>query len=364
MRLATIEQEQTFSRVAQWLPGPGRYRSRFRICLASQLIFLLLSAAYAQTPDQDDDVIRVETDVTNLPFTANDKNNRFITTLEQSDIRVLEDGVAQQLFTFQRETDRPLSIAFLIDVSQSEERTLPDEKRAARSFIETIIQSKKDQAAIIPFTGSAFLEQGLTRDVFAIYRALERVEVAQPAYLGSGRPLTGITSGPGMKRPPPEGSTAIWEAIALTASEVLAKSPVQRRRAIILLTDGQDTTSRLKASEAINAALDAETIIYAIGIGDSKYEGVDRNVLRGIAERTGGRAFFPKKDVDFKAVFTEIEQELRTQYLIAYSSTNKNRNGAYRQIRIEVTNPALQREQLKLRYRPGYFAKPLQNRER
>lgn len=319
---------------------------------------------FAQTPDQDDDVVRVETDVTNLPFTANDKNNRFITTLEQSDIRVLEDGVPQQLFTYQRETDRPLSIAFLIDVSQSEERTLPQEKRAARSFIETIIQSKKDQAAIIPFTGSAFLEQGLTRDVFALYRALERVEVAQPEYLGSGRPLTGITSRPGTKRPPLEGTTAIWEAIALTSSEVLAKSPVQRRRAIILLTDGRDTTSRVQAIDAVNAALDAETIIYAIGIGDSRYEGVDRDVLRGIAERTGGRAFFPKKDVDLSSVFKEIEQELRTQYLIAYSSTNKNRNGAYRQIRIEVTNPALQKEQLKLRYRPGYFAKPLPNRER
>jgi VWFA-related protein len=313
----------------------------------------------AQNNHQDDDVVRVETDITNLPFTANDKSNRFITTLQQSDIRVLEDGFPQQLFTFQRETDRPLSLAFLIDISQSEERTLPEEKRAARSFIETIIQSKKDQAAIIPFTGSAFLEQGLTRDMFAIYRALEQVEVAQPAYLGSGRPLTGITSGPGMKRPPQEGSTAIWEAIALTSSEVLAKSPVQRRRAIILLTDGQDTTSRVNAIDAVNAALDAETIIYAIGIGDSRYDGVNRNVLRGIAERTGGRAFFPKKDVDLSSVFKEIEQELRTQYLIAYSSTNKNRNGAYRQIQIEVTNPALQKEQLKLRYRPGYFAKPL-----
>ena len=367
MRLATTNQEPVFLGVTRCSPEPGRCRSRFRICLACVTLALLLlstALASAQSPAPDDDVIRVETDVTNLPFTANDKNNRFITTLSQSDIRVLEDGIPQKLFTFQRETDRPLSIAFLIDISQSEERTLPEEKRAARSFIESVIQSRKDQAAIIPFTGSAFLEQGLTRDVFSLYRALESVEVAQPAYLGAGRPLTGITSRPGTKRPPEEGSTAIWEAIALTSSEVLARSPVQRRRAIILLTDGQDTTSRIKTSEAINAALDAETIIYAIGIGDSKYEGVDHNVLREIAERTGGRAFFPKKDVDLSGVFKEIEQELRTQYLIAYSSTNKIRNGAYRQIKIEVTNPALQKEQLKLRYRPGYFAKPLQNRER
>src|SRR5712664_2693478 len=176
-------------------------KSKLRLALIN-LSLLLCSigpSLIAQNNQQDDDIIRVETDVTNLPFTASDKNNRFVTTLQQSDIRVREDGVEQQLFTFQRETDRPLSSAFLIDISQSEERTLPEEKRAARSFIESVIQSKKDQAAIIPFTGSAFLEQGLTRDVFAIYRALERVEVALPGYLGSGRPLSGIASGPGMK---------------------------------------------------------------------------------------------------------------------------------------------------------------------
>src|SRR5882762_6325508 len=95
----------------------------------------------AQTPADQDDVIRTETDLTNLLFTATDKNRRFITTLRQEDIRVLEDGVPQQLFTFQRETDRPLAVALLIDISASEERTLPEEKRAARSFIETVIQS-------------------------------------------------------------------------------------------------------------------------------------------------------------------------------------------------------------------------------
>jgi Ca-activated chloride channel family protein len=358
------------------------------------------SNVFAQSPsDQDDEVIRVETDLTNLFFTATNKQKGFVTTLREEDVRLTEDGVPQKILTFQRETNRPLSIAFLIDVSASEERTLPQEKAAARAFIETIIQSSKDQAAIIPFTGSAFLEQGLTRDVFSIYRALERVEVALPAYLGSGRPLSGIASGPGMKATPPEGSTAIWDAIALTSSEVLARNsdpkmtendrpgrgpgpsrtdqislsvgaagaaqfPNQRRRAIILLTDGQDTTSRLLRSEAVNRALEAETVIYAIGIGDSKYEGVDRDALNAVASGTGGRAFFPKRETDLQNAFAEIEQELRSQYLIAYSSTNKNRDGSYRQMRIDITNPDLQKEQLKLRHRPGYFAKPLQNRER
>ena len=328
--------------------------------LLTLVLFLVLfpSTALAQDPDE---VIRVETDVTNLPFTATDKQRRFITDLRQEDIRVVEDGTPQQVFTFQHETDRPLSIAFLIDVSASEERSLPQEKAAARSFIESIIQSSKDQAAIIPFTGSAFLEQPLTRDMLSIYRALGSVEVAMPSYLGSGRPISGIVSGPGMKAPPREGSTAIWDAIAVTASEVLTKTQGQRRRAIILLTDGQDTTSRLLSREAIDKSLEAETTIYAIGIGDGKYGGIDRNVLRTVAERTGGRAFFPKKEDDLKTAFGEIEQELRTQYLIAYSSSNKKRDGAYRQVHIEIVNPAL-KDQLKLRHRPGYFAKPLANR--
>ena len=228
-------------------------------------------------------------------------------------------------------------------MSASEERTLPQEKAAARSFIETVLQSSKDQAAIIAFTGSAFLEQGLTRDVFSIYRALERVEVALPSYLGSGRPISGIASGPGMKAPPPEGTTAIWDAVALTASEVLAQSVGQRRRAIILLTDGYDSTSRLMRTEAINRALEAETVIYAIGIGDSKYEGVNHEGLKAVAAATGGRAFFPKRETDLKTAFAEIEQELRSQYLIAYSSTNKKRDGAYRQMRLEVISPELKK---------------------
>jgi VWFA-related protein len=311
----------------------------------------------SQTADQDD-VIRVETDVTNLPFTAVDKERRFITTLRAEDVRVLEDGVPQQLFTFQRETDRPLAIAFLIDVSRSQEFTLADEKAAARSFIENVFQSSRDLVAIIPFTGLAYVEQELTRDVLSVYKVLQRVEVALPAYLGSGRPLSGIPTGPGLLAPPEEGTTAIWDAVALTSSNILEKAPGLRRRAIILLTDGHDTTSRLGKAEAINGTLAAEAIVYVIGIGNNKYEGVDKSSLRDLAQRTGGRAFFPDKKFDLMAAFAEIEKELRTQYLIAYSSTNKRRDGSYRKITIEITNPDLRKEKLELRHRPGYFAKP------
>ena len=329
------------------------------ICIFQFAIFTALLtgvAGEAQTPSQDD-ILRVETDLTNLLFTATDRNRRYITTLQESDIRILEDGVPQKLFTFQRETDRPLSIAFLIDVSISEERTLPDEKAAARTFIENVIRSNKDQAAIIPFEGYAHLEQPLTRDVIALYRTLERVEVAFPSYTGSAPPIGGITSGPGTIAPPNEGSTAIWDSVVVTCANVLARDREQRRRAIILLTDGNDTTSRVRRSAAIDQAIQTETVIYAIGIGDKKYEGVSKGPLNEIAERTGGRAFFPKKEDDLRVAFAEIEQELRSQYLVAYSSTNKNRDGSFRTMTIEITNREFQKQRLKLRYRPGYFAK-------
>lgn len=363
------------SGVWSWVPGKGRrartkgQRRKTRGQIFGFAVFIfqfsILTAflfvnpgnlAQSPTPDQDD-VLRVETDLTNLLFTATDKNNRYITTLLEGDIRVLEDGVPQKLFTFQRETDRPLSIAFLIDVSISQERTLPDEKAAARVFIENVVRSNKDHAAIIPFEGYAHLEQPLTRDVFSLYRALERVEVAFPSYIGSAPPISGITSGPGTIAPPSEGSTAIWDSVYVTCRHVLASDREQKRRAIILLTDGRDTTSRLPRNSAVDQAIATETVIYAIGIGDKKYEGVNRGVLKDVAERTGGRAFFPKKEDDLRAAFAEIEQELRSQYLVAYSSTNRSRDGQFREMTIEITNPDLTKQGLKLRYRPGYFAK-------
>jgi VWFA-related protein len=338
------------------------FNFQFSICIAFLVLSSLLVPTRAQTqlpsqPPQDVDVIRTETDLTNLLFTVTDRNRRYITTLQQTDIKVLEDGVPQEIFTFQRETDRPLSLAFLIDVSVSEERTLPDEKAAARTFIENVIKSDKDQAAIIPFEGYAHLEQPLTREVLRIYKALEAVEVASGSYAGAAPPIPGILSGPGTAPPPLEGSTAIWDSIFVVARNVLQRSAGQRRRAIILLTDGQDSSSRLMRKEAIDQAILSETVIYAIGIGDSRYGGVDKKALTNVAENTGGRAFFPKKNTDMVAAFKEIEEELRSQYLVAYSSTNKARDGGFRKMEIEISNPELVKEKLKLRYRPGYFSR-------
>jgi Ca-activated chloride channel family protein len=123
-----------------------------------------------------------------------------------------------------------------------------------------------------------------------------------------------------------------------------------------LLTDGHDTSSRISRSSAIEQAIQTETVIYSIGIGD-KNEGINKKVLEDISEKTGGRAFFPNKKTDLVSAFKEIEQELRSQYLIAYSSLNKKHDGTFRTMKIELVNPALVKDKLNLRYRPGYFAK-------
>jgi VWFA-related protein len=137
---------------------------------------------------------------------------------------------------------------------------------------------------------------------------------------------------------------------------VLSESSDKTRRAIILVTDGVDTSSRLKMSEAIDSALKADAIIYTIGIGDNYYDGVDEGSLRKLSERTGGRAYFPRNETDLRSAFAQIQDELRSQYLVAYSPSNKAKDGTFRKVVIDVKDPEL-RKNLKLTYRQGYFAR-------
>jgi VWFA-related protein len=153
----------------------------------------------------------------------------------------------------------------------------------------------------------------------------------------------------------PITSTAIWDTIWATTNEIMAATPERTRRAIILLSDGADSSSRLKRDEAVEAALKSNTVVYSIGIGDDDF---DEGALKKIAERTGGRAFFPEDEQRLRAAFAQIQQELRTQYLISYAPTNKAHDGTFRQVRIDVVNPELQKQKLQLTYRRGYFANP------
>jgi len=304
-----------------------------------------------------DDVVKVETNLTNIFFTAADKQKRFVNTLKKEDVRVLEDGVPQQIFTFQPNSDLPLSLAILIDCSGSEERTLPEEKVAARAFLESVLRADKDEAAVVTFTGEVTLEQGLTGNVSRLRRAIDDVRFVPPAgYIGSGVVVPGTPPISGTQQTL-AGSTAIWDAIWATSNELLEGASEHTRRAIILLTDGQDTISQVRMQEAINRALKAEALIYAIGIGDRYSYGIDEGALKKISENTGGRAFFPHDEQDLSNAFAQIQRDLRERYLIAYSSSNKNRDGSYRRVTIELVNPDLRRDNLKLNYRPGYFAK-------
>ena len=321
----------------------------------------------AQRPDEaidDDDVERVETDLTNVLFTVVDRNKRFIRTIKLEDINVLEDGVAQQVFTFQRNVDLPLSLAILIDTSNSQERTLPEEKRAAQQFVDTVIRPNKDEVAVLTFTGETTLEQGLTGSASRARRAIERVEFQPPSgYIGGGLVVT-TPGGVGGGTPPISGdnqnragSTAIWDSIWVTSREVLSETSDKTRRAIILLTDGDDTSSRMKLGEAIDSALKVDAIVYAIGIGDSfSFSGVDEGSLRKITERTGGRAYFPRNEDDLRSAFAQIQDELREQYLVAYSPSNKAKDGTFRKVQIDFKDPEL-RKNMKLTYRQGYFAR-------
>jgi Ca-activated chloride channel homolog len=306
---------------------------------------------------QDDDIVRVETDLTNVLFTIVDRNRRFVTNLRREDIRIFEDNVPQEIFTFQQQTDLPLSLAIVIDRSFSQQFTLPAEKAAARAFVDSVMRAGRDEMAVVAFTGVADLIQGLTGNPARVRSAIDSVEFVPPSGI--------TTSGRSTGTPPISdrnqrlaGSTALWDAIWATSEEVLSTAPDRTRRAMILLTDGIDSgDSQVTMREAIEHAIRHDVTIYSIGI-NYNFDGVDEGKLRRISNETGGRAYFPDAaETDLRAAFAQIEQDLRSQYLVAYTPTNRARDGRFRQVRIEVINPELARQNLRLTYRQGYFAR-------
>jgi VWFA-related protein len=198
------------------------------------------------TVSEEDQVIKVDTEAVNVLFTAQDKNRRLLTGLKAEDIKILENGQPQEIVAFSRQVDLPLSLAILIDTSASQERTLPEEKSAAISFVESVVRPTKDEVSVISFTGDSTLEQGMTNNLTRLRRAIDRVQFVPPSgYLGGGV----VSNGGGVPGTPPisgrnqsaAGSTAIWDSVWVTSEEVLGPAPEKTRRAIILLTDGYDT---------------------------------------------------------------------------------------------------------------------------
>ncbi len=312
--------------------------------------------------EEEEGVVKVTTESVNVLFTAQDKNRKLLLNLKPEDIRILENGQVQQISAFSRQIDLPLSLAILIDTSASQERTLPEEKSAAISFVESVVRPAKDEVSVISFTGESTLEQGLTNNINRLRRAIERVQFVAPSgYLGGG---VVVNNGRVPGTPPISGtnqqiagSTAIWDSIWITSSDVLGLAPEKTRRAIILLSDGYDTFSKKKLDEAVQAALRAEAVIYSVGIGDNFYDGVDESSLKKISERTGGRAYFPRDETELRQAFKQIQEEMRSQYLIAYEPTNAALDGTYRKIEIQITNAELEKQKVRVTHRQGYFAK-------
>ncbi|MFM8441217.1 MAG: VWA domain-containing protein [Acidobacteriota bacterium] len=319
------------------------------------------SISPSPTPPPEDDVIKIETELVNVLFSAQDRDRRLLTDIKKEDIQILEDGVVQEIAEYGQQVDLPLSLAILVDTSASQERTLPEEKAAAKSFIDSVVRPEKDEVAIVSFTGEATLEQGMTSNVTRLARAIDRIRFISPSgYLGGG-----VVVGGNIPGTPPisgrnqtvQGSTAIWDAIWVTSDEILGPAPERTRRAIILLSDGVNTYGQKKLDDAVRAAQKSEAVIYSIGIGDNFYSGVDTGALKKISERTGGRAFFPRDEADLRRAFAQIQQEMRSQYMVSYEPTNQKRDGSYRKIEIRLINPELLKQKISLTHREGYFAK-------
>jgi len=284
-------------------------------------------------------------------LSATDRKRRFVTTLRAEDLRLFEDGVEQKIETFEQETNAPLSLALLVDLSSSQGGVLPAERDAARAFTASVLKPG-DRASLFSFTGLTRLNQPPTDDRARLTEAIDAL-----------KPFFREDSPECAPDAPEEGKahcyTAIWDSIAIAVREVLSRTPAQTRRAIILLSDGDDTKSTLRLYQAIEYAAHHNTAVYAIGIRDPRArEGeLRRDFLQQLTEGTGGRAFFPKRPEDLPAAFAQIEQELRAQYLLTYTPTNRARDGSYRRLQIEITNPRLKKQNLNLIYRQGYYAK-------
>ncbi len=314
------------------------------------LLALLLPVSAQQVPSTNDG------GAVNLMFTAIDKKKHFVTTLRKEDIRVTEDGVPQEITAFGQQTDQSLSIVMILDMSISQERVIPIAKQVSLAFVNSLARSGKDSIGIISFTGEAKFEQELTGDLEQVRRAIGRLEFVPPTgYMGNGQVVD---------KPPilntdkiPQGSTAIWDTISFATEKFGAQASDSPRRAIILFTDGNDTSSQNKLTKAAETAIKSGVVVYSIGIGDEYYGGVAEGPLRKISEQTGGRAFFPKIVQDVRDAFAGIEQELRSQYSFSYSPARRKTGDGLRKVKIEIINPELRKQELQLSYPQGYYTR-------
>lgn len=311
--------------------------------------FVVLAIALVATPvrsqqgDKQEEPVQLGTELVNVPFNVTDKKNKQITDVSRDEVQVLEDGKPQEIFSFERKLESPLTIALLIDTSGSQELTIGAEREAAVRFFEKVLRADKDLACVVSFAKEVTLEQTLTANLGSLDKALDRVRVSPSS--GFGRGGTAPTN-------PLAGGTSMFDAVYLASDDILRAEA--GRRVIILVTDGEDTTSEYNSAAAVERAWRSEVIIYCVGIGDPSMQRVNSGALDKLSKETGGRSFEPHSVEDLDKAFAEIENDLRQQYIVSYSPSNTNRDGTFRKIEIRLAGE--QRKDLRVRFRRGYFA--------
>src|SRR5712671_4089357 len=289
------------------------------------------SAAVANSDDDPQSAIitiRKRVDEVNVLFIATDKRGKFVRDLNQNDFNILDDHKPPQaIINFRRETDLPIELGLLIDVSGSVNSRFDFEQNAAINFLQKTVRVGFDRAFVVGFNKQSQIAQDFTDNVQLLSTGIHRMQNG--------------------------GGTALYDAIYKACKEKFLKDRPEHpaRKAIIVVSDGEDNQSDISRAQAIEMAQRAEVIIYAISTDDSGLILRGDKVLEQLAAATGGRAFFPFKMKDMTHSFAAIEDELRSQYVVSYKPADFDADGRYRSIEISTLKKDLQ-----VRARKGYFA--------
>jgi len=273
--------------------------------------------------------IRVGTNEVNVVFTVTDKHGKRVTDLKQNDFHFVDDSKpATEIRSFHAETNLPLQVGLLIDASSSVRDRFKFEQESAIEFLNQTVRRRYDLAFVVGFDATPEVTQNFTDDAEKLGQAVRALR--------------------------PGGGTAMYDALYYACREKLLKQPQSgpTRRAIVLLSDGEDNQSHVTREEAIEMAQRAEAIVYAISTNVSGTKGAGDKVLERIADATGGRAFFPFQIRDVANAFAEIQDELRSQYAVSYKPADFKADGHYRTIEIVASD----RKSFRVRARRGYYA--------
>jgi VWFA-related protein len=311
---------------------------------------LLGSFAGAELAVAQDEPIRVDVNLVSVLASVRGKGGALIGNLQKDDFKIYEDGKEQQIKNFTRETDLPLTLGLLVDTSASQERLVDIEQRAASQFFSKVLRPK-DQAFLIQFGAEAELLQDLTNSARLLQDGLKQLRLSVP--------LGGLHPGP-VPTMQNQAGTILYDAVYLAANEKLKREV--GRKAMVLITDGVDTGSKISRDKAIESAQKSDAIIYSIyyvdraayggGFGTiSLGGGGGESELRRMSSETGGQVFKVDRNHSLDEIFREIQDEMRSQYAISYQPPNPKRDGSYHKIDIKLAN-----KDYKPQARKGYYA--------